>query len=176
MELLASELVEDARSDRRQGLALARFPACGIRLPFCCAGSVVCVAVDDDEVDELDLDEELEPLRGRSGAGPMLRADLRKSLLTLELKAVMDFAGEPSFIGAGGGFSGDFCFGGVFCLIEGVLVDDLLLAALPFGLADFDKLISLTRAANVEIFSSFFSGTSLRVEQTLVSRLVLSRL
>lgn len=176
MELLASELVEDARSDRRQGLALARFPACGIRLPFCCAGSVVCVAVDDEEVDELDLDDELEPLRGRSGAGPMLRADLRKSLLTLELKAVMDFAGEPSFIGAGGGFSGDFCFGGVFCLIEGVLVDDLLLAALPFGLADFDKLISLTRAANVEIFSSFFSGTSLRVEQTLVSRLVLSRL
>lgn len=101
----------------------------------------------------------------------MLSADLRKSLLILELKAVIAFAGDPSFAGAGGGFSGDFCFGGVFCLMLGVLVDDLLLAMLLFGLADLDKLISLTRAASVEIFSSFFSGTSLRVEQTLASRL-----
>lgn len=167
--VLASELVDEARSDRRQGLALARFD-CGIRLPFwVIGGSAVCVAVDDEEVDEVDFDEELDPLRGRSGAGPMLRADLRKSLLTLELKAFIDFTGEPSFVGAGGGFSGDFCLGGVFCLIDGVLVDDRLLAALLFGLADFDRLISLTRAAKVEI--SFFSGTSLRVEHTLGSRL-----
>lgn len=167
--VLASELVDEARSDRRQGLALARF-ACGIRVPFwVTCGSAVCVAVDDEEVDEVDFDEELDPLRGRSGAGPMLRADLRKSLLTLELKAFMDFTGEPSLVGAGGGFSGDFCLGGVFCLIDGVLVDDRLLAALLFGLADFDRLISLTRAAKVEI--SFFSGTSLRVEHTLGSRL-----
>lgn len=168
--MLASELVDDERSDRRQGLALARF-ACGIRLalPFWDTGSVVCVAVDDEDVEDADLDEELDPFRGRSGAGPMLSADLRKSLLMRELKAVMDFAGDPSFAGAGGGFSGDFCFGGVFCFKLGVLVDDLLM--LLFELADFDKLISLTRAASVEIFSSFFSGTSLRDEQTLVSRL-----
>lgn len=113
--------------------------------------------------------EDVDPLRGRSGAGPILRADLRKSLLILVLdEFTAGFVGEPSFIGTGGGFSGDFCFGGVFCFMDGVLVDDLL-GTLLFGLADLDKLISFTRAANVEI--SFFSGTSLRGETTLVSLL-----
>lgn len=120
-------------------------------------------------MEDVDLLDEVDPLRGRSGAGPILRADFRKSLLILVFDAFADdFIGEPSFIGTGGGFSGDFCFGGVFCFMDGVLVDDLL-GTLLFGLEDFDKLISLTRAAKVEI--SFFSGTSLRGETTLVSLL-----
>lgn len=99
----------------------------------------------------------------------MLSADFRKSLLILVFdEFTADFVGDPSFIGTGGGFSGDFCLGGVFCFMEGVLVVDLL-GGLLFGLADLDKLISFTRAASVDI--SFFSGTSLLGDTTLVSRL-----
>lgn len=131
------------------------------------------MAVDEEDVDELDLLEELDPFLGRSGAGPILSADLRKSLFIFDPRTLNDFTGELSFSGAGGGFSGDFCLGGVFCFIDGVLVDDLLFAAavVGFGLADFDRFISLTRAARVEIFSSFFSVASLREEHTLGSLL-----
>jgi len=125
--------------------------------------SATGVAVDADELD--DLLDDVDDLRGRSGAGPMLSADLRKSLLATDL------TGDGlSLAGAGGGFSGDFCFGGVFCFPVGPLpVDDRL--PVDLELLDFDKLNSFTLAASVD--SSRFSGTSLFDELTLVSRLKL---
>jgi hypothetical protein len=111
--------------------------------------------------------------RGRS-AGPIFKADLRKSLFGYlrmpDVVVGIVFVGDSAFVGAGGGFSGDFCLTGDLCLTGDVLVAD------GFGELALAKLISLTLAARAEIFSSFFSGTSLLDDVTLGSRLVLDSL